>query len=369
MSEQVPMKLEVEVQQLAPSEQALHNNFTTSYRSLTRDLVRTAYYLHQIQECMIYRKLGFDTIGDYAQAAVGLTPAQARDFVLLGRNLPRFPEVEKALDQGRLSWSQARLITRRVDPQDQSLWVSKAQAMTVKQLEEALPRVRGPILRLGASSQAGAGRHGDRAPEKIMTSGTAEANRGEGPGDTNTTAPERAAPPVPSRSQYVTLRFDPEDYARFERLLAGAQGADKEEKILRALAGAQGKDKVLPYLLVIMNCPVCGRGAIPSSRGEVPAPAALLKAAQCDAAIEDAAGLRRRTIPPRVRRQALQRARFRCEAEGCGHTQFLEVHHRVPVAGGGGHDLENLVVLCWRCHRRLHEQEDAARSALKEAPV
>ena len=34
----------------------------------------------------------------------------------------------------------------------------------------------------------------------------------------------------------------------------------------------------------------------------------------------------------------------------CGSTDRLQVHHRVPVAEGGGNDLGNLELLCHRCH-------------------
>jgi hypothetical protein len=33
---------------------------------------------------------------------------------------------------------------------------------------------------------------------------------------------------------------------------------------------------------------------------------------------------------------------------------MLHVHHKQPVAGGGNHTLENLIVLCEKCHSRRH---------------
>lgn len=40
--------------------------------------------------------------------------------------------------------------------------------------------------------------------------------------------------------------------------------------------------------------------------------------------------------------------------ERCGSDKDLIVHHKVSIACGGTHDIENLVVLCKNCHRRVH---------------
>ena len=40
----------------------------------------------------------------------------------------------------------------------------------------------------------------------------------------------------------------------------------------------------------------------------------------------------------------------------CGYTHGLEAHHVIPWAYGGRTDLDNLVLVCWRCHRLLHDR-------------
>lgn len=104
---------------LLPAEQSLHNNFANSVKELRKDLVRTAYYLLQIQEHNIHKKLGFANLTAYAARYAGLTERQTREFVSIARRLPRYQEVETALNEGRLSWTQARLITRRAEPEQQ----------------------------------------------------------------------------------------------------------------------------------------------------------------------------------------------------------------------------------------------------------
>jgi len=53
-----------------------------------------------------------------------------------------------------------------------------------------------------------------------------------------------------------------------------------------------------------------------------------------------------------LRKQALERAGYRCEQ--CGRTGRLHVHHIIPVSEGGSHDLSNLMVLCPHCHSKMH---------------
>jgi hypothetical protein len=58
-------------------------------------------------------------------------------------------------------------------------------------------------------------------------------------------------------------------------------------------------------------------------------------------------------VPPAVRRAVLRRDRHRCQAPGCRHADFLDVHHIQPREEGGQHELENLLTLCG-AHRACH---------------
>ncbi len=343
----------VESLALTPAEASLHNNFVVSAKSLRRDFVRMVYYLLQIKEHLIYRKLGFKTMSNYGKAVAGLTPRQVSDFLTLARRLPRFPEVEAALAEGNLSWSHARIITSKADPEQQLEWIKAAGTLTVEQLA-ATPSHSVPNV----------------FPEK--KSPESQPSRDGG-------LPMKPKPQKPkvlpeTTLQYVNLRLTGSQYAELSRLLEQGQaatGLSREEIVLQALENAatgKTQHEQSAYLQVILVCPDCGEAVLPTSRGEIRAPQALLKAAHCDAIIEDSTGARKHTIPPRIRRQALKRARYQCERPGCSNTGFLQIHHRVPRAGGGSPDLDNLVVLCSRCHQQLHHDEESARAALKQVP-
>ena len=65
-------------------------------------------------------------------------------------------------------------------------------------------------------------------------------------------------------------------------------------------------------------------------------------------------GRKTRSIPPALRRALDSRDRG-CRFPGCGSRRFVDAHHIEHWARGGATDLDNLVQLCSRHHRLLHE--------------
>ncbi len=72
-------------------------------------------------------------------------------------------------------------------------------------------------------------------------------------------------------------------------------------------------------------------------------------------------GRRTRTIPSAIRR-ALNRRDSGCTAPGCDRPQrWCDAHHVVHWAEGGDTSLDNLVLLCRRHHRMVHEGKVSVR--------
>jgi hypothetical protein len=65
-------------------------------------------------------------------------------------------------------------------------------------------------------------------------------------------------------------------------------------------------------------------------------------------------GRKTRSIPPALRR-ALQRRDGGCRFPGCTCRRFVDAHHIVHWADGGETSMDNLVMLCRRHHRLVHE--------------
>jgi hypothetical protein len=83
----------------------------------------------------------------------------------------------------------------------------------------------------------------------------------------------------------------------------------------------------------------------------------------CDASIVEiverdgvplSVGRKTRTVPPAIRR-ALEARDRKCCFPGCENRRFLHAHHIRHWAHGGETRLDNLVLLCSRHHRFVHE--------------
>lgn len=66
-------------------------------------------------------------------------------------------------------------------------------------------------------------------------------------------------------------------------------------------------------------------------------------------------GRKTRTIPPAIRR-ALKRRDHGCRFPGCTCSRFVDAHHITHWADGGETSMNNLVLLCRRHHRMVHEE-------------
>ncbi len=379
---------------LTPSQASVHNNFVVSARALKTAWLRTVFYLETVYRLKIHRLLGYRTIGEYAGAVAGFSAHMTTELLSLARRLPSYGLVAEALEAGSLTWTQAREICAKTDPADQQYWLAAAAALPREVVRRAMAEAtaRGMIgLESGVRGESG----GDGLPvggtsgaDNALTTAVTEPPAAdiESPAAdiaplTMISAPARStaagsgAEALAAPAEHmVSYRFSPEQMARWERLserMMTALGVTKEDAVLCAMEEYGKGDCALtppPYLVVLLECPDCGRTDLPTNRGEATASAPLLAATQCDAVIEQHDGTRRSILAPRVRRMVFRSGRYRCEAPGCRHTQFLEIHHRIPIAGGGTDNMTNLVLLCSRCHRRLHEAEEQARRALESGP-
>ncbi|MDO9693766.1 MAG: HNH endonuclease signature motif containing protein [Candidatus Latescibacteria bacterium] len=325
MSESIPTSA-------TPAELVLHHKFVESVQQLKRGLVRSCHYLLQIQNRKVHCVFGYHTIAEYAAAEAGLTRAQCDSFLALARRLPLLPGVAAGIENGDLNWSQAKLLCRAATPATEQEWIETAKGLSVRSLAEVVRRVTTPVRPVAASTAR---------PALV--------------------APEPPSAPKPS---FVTVAFHADRFAIWEAWLASARvaapGAPTDELVTRLIE--QGGAEVV-VRLVIQRCPDCRSSVIATSRGDLAVTGALLARAACEAERQGPDGSVRRAVPPRLRRLVLARDGHRCQAEGCGRAQHLQVHHRMPIEVGGRATLDNLITLCGRCHRALHEREEALKAA------
>ena len=66
-------------------------------------------------------------------------------------------------------------------------------------------------------------------------------------------------------------------------------------------------------------------------------------------------GRKSRVVPAAMRRALGERDEGRCRFPGCENRSWVDAHHIVHWAHGGETKLENLILLCGRHHRLVHE--------------
>ena len=120
---------------------------------------------------------------------------------------------------------------------------------------------------------------------------------------------------------------------------------------------------------VVVHAPLellvgCSDDAVAEIAGVGPVPAEVVRRLACDAnvdlAVENAEETilnqgRARRDPTPVQRVEIDRRDKGCRFSGCSYTEFTNVHHIVHWVDGGLTNLDNLVTLCGRHHRAVHE--------------
>ncbi len=61
-------------------------------------------------------------------------------------------------------------------------------------------------------------------------------------------------------------------------------------------------------------------------------------------------------ISDETRREVLMRDQWKCRHCGEDDIGTLTLHHVRYRSQGGGHHADNLVTLCWFCHRKIHDK-------------
>lgn len=301
----------------------------------------------EIMHRRLYRKLGYSSINQYARAELKFSKTRTGDFVQLARKLEQLPAVRRAVAKGDLGYTKAREIVKVASPENETGWVEAAKTSSRLELERMIAVAKGHARRKTNPSQ------GELVPSE---------------------KPVHIPPAVvPVR---LNVEMTPEQFARYEALLEKLhkQGAvvERAEMILEAMATLVEARQKAPrgalaegpaYQVHVHQCSDCGLTSVPTSKGELPVKKEVAEALECDARVDRPGEKNTATIPPSIRRLVLTRDRHRCQAQGCNHTKFLEVHHVIPRAKGGNNNPENLVTLCSACHRLRHERPHDAAGA------
>jgi hypothetical protein len=305
---------------------------------------------------------GMRSMAHWLSWSCSVGPGVAREYVRVATALTTLPLVDEAFAQGTLSYSKVRAVTRVADRVDEQTLMEQAKVHSAAQLEKVVrgyrkaDRVDRPVqerrkarwfydddgmLVVSARLTADEG--------ALFVAALEQARTGE-------LAPTGCPDEAPDPAQ---LPSDVDALVAMARIAQAAgpvdsSGDDRHLVVVHAdatvLAGDQdpGPDA---------ECRIeHGPGLTAAAAQRLACDAALV--AWVSAAVNPGEKLKlgRKT---RKISAALRRAlRFRdggCQFPGCPRKRFLDAHHVVHWANGGPTNLRNLLLLCQRHHRAVHD--------------
>jgi hypothetical protein len=275
-----------------------------------------------------------------------LSPRSAREHVRVARRIRELPLIHAAFASGELSYAKVRALTRVATVESEAELLELARHATAAQLDLMVQTYRrvtneemneledGQYLGWTWDEQGFLLVRARLAPEEgALLLKAIEATRDRLWHRPDRTCRGSAEPPrQPSTIEALA--------AIAEQTLAETDGA-----------GARGS----PFQVVVHVDETAldnGDGAVVVENGPAVAPESARRLA-CDAAL--AGGGRRRRTVTRSLRQALQLRDRGCRYPGCRNRLYTHAHHVQHWINGGATTLDNLVLLCSKHHRRVHE--------------
>jgi 5-methylcytosine-specific restriction endonuclease McrA len=271
-----------------------------------------------------------------------LAPRSAREHVRVARRLAELPAIHAAFARGELSYAKVRALTRIATPESEHDLLLAAEIYTAAQLERVVRAYR-RVTAKDARQQLEAAHlsvfwnpdgslelHGRLAPEDgALLLRALDAVRDSLWRGSAEPRPDRQA----SNAEALVAVAD----AALAHEGGSRSGGERYQVVVHADEAVLAGD---------------GAGGCELEDGSAVAPETARRLA-CDASLVRG-GRRSRTIPPAIRR-TLKRRDGGCRFPGCENRRFVDAHHVRHWAQGGETSVSNLVLLCRRHHRAVHE--------------
>jgi 5-methylcytosine-specific restriction endonuclease McrA len=339
---------------------------------------------------------GFRSCAEWLSWRTGIAPGAAREKVRVARALGSLPRISGSMARGEMSYSKVRALSRVATPENEGELLETARHTTAAQLErlvgawrrvdrlEEVEREREGhqrrYLRLYPDEDGSYVLRGRLDPEvgallqqALAWAGEALYRREAGEARERAGASVEggeAREPVELASTATQRRADALGLLAERAMVAANFEADGEA----GEAGAEPESPRAPgsadrfQVVVHVDAEALREG---SEEGEaVLADSGLGVSAEtsrrwaCDSGVVEMrhdpeggvldVGRKRRTVPPAIRR-ALDHRDGGCRFPGCG-CRYTDAHHIRHWADGGETRLDNLVLLCRRHHRAVHEE-------------
>ncbi len=296
-------------------------------------------------------KWGLSSCAEWLHWRCDLGMSAAREKVRVAHALKTLPAIAAAFSSGRLSYSKVRALTRVARADNEMDLLAFAEKATAAHVEERCRELRcGTAASVDDANRAHTTRslrvHRDRARGTLTFTVELPLETGE--------LLEKAL----DRARDTTASDTPELVD--ERW--SAQQADALVAIANAyLSGNASASGTSENYQVMVHV---DQSALANGNGRSSLPIESVKRLCCDgdmlAVVEDgqgqplSIGRKSRAVPIAIKRALRARDRG-CVFPGCRNTRFVDAHHIQHWSAGGETCLNNLMLLCSRHHRLVHE--------------
>ncbi len=338
--------------------------------------------LRRVQEGRLHREAGYRSFRGWLNDQK-IAPSTAFQATARDQHLDRHAPLRQALCEGHLSPTKVDLLLRLPRRADLENWAAYAEEHTCRRLEEVVEAALVLASRFPATWNLRRGRapgeeetleeFRQQAGLQALEATCEDLARAFEQAESIRTAPEgvqtsAAPPPAPAPDSSPGATASKGEALGGSRPLAAASQSDGAFQAKAGLPGTSSEAASHPGPVAVEPPPTLRlRLVLPESLERLlqAAEARLrqdaaetLTSEEClyilclvflrQAGLEDSG-------QSRVRRQALERAGYRCEGPGCACRTNLHVHHIQRRSQGGSDELENLAVVCASHHlRHLH---------------
>ena len=341
------------------SDDALEEELCAESAHLDAACCRMVLMVAEVDRRELWGPMGLRSCAHWLNWRCGVSLGAAREQVRVGKALAGLPLIKAAVGQGELSYSKVRALTRVADPSTEATLVELARYATASQLERIVAEYRRADPDEGAKALC---RHRNRyLRTRTDDDGMVTISARLSPEDGATVLAALAL-----AKKVLADEHDAGEDVSAETSM-DASDADALVKICESvLAQGLADEGPQPQVSVHVDADVLedpeaegcsyleGAGAVSSHTA---------RRLACDATVShlvfgphgqvvpDGAT---RAIPRRLRRAVLTRDGG-CRWPGCTNRRWVDVHHVVFWADGGKTALDNLVTMCRRHHRLVHE--------------
>jgi hypothetical protein len=301
----------------------------------------------------------FNNCAEWLNMKCGIATATAREKIRVANMLFDLPQTAAAFQQGDLSFSKAKSLTRVATPHNEEHLLDFALKATASQVDKHCQDLRNVQRETSI-------RDSNRLHEQRYLSWSAHS---DGSVTLSVELPKESADLVIKAIEMSAAQNsdDPPRGGwppRVSNLFQ--QQADALVAVARSFLGSgeDNKSNTADHYQVTVHVDEKALAGAPDENSKSDLPIETVRRLCCDsslvAATDDEHGntkdvsRKHRVVHTSLRRKLMSRDKG-CRFPGCTHEKWLDAHHVKHWADGGETTAENLVMLCSKHHRLLHE--------------